>query len=145
MRVDFYQLSHDPVERTAALLAGKVLAAGQRLLVVSEDAAQLRRISEALWSDPSGDFLAHGVAGDGHDDRQPILLGAACDAANGARMVMFADGQWRDGADQFDRTLLLFDDERIAGARQCWKMLGQKDGAERHFWRQEDGKWKQGP
>ncbi|HSM53660.1 MAG TPA: DNA polymerase III subunit chi, partial [Erythrobacter sp.] len=39
-RVDFYQLSRDPVERVAAMLARKVLQEGQRLLVVSGDPGQ---------------------------------------------------------------------------------------------------------
>ena len=49
MRVDFYQLSRDPVERVVAMLARKVLEAGERLLVVSSDADQRAELSKELW------------------------------------------------------------------------------------------------
>ena len=44
-RVDFYQLSRDPVDVTVAKLARKVLQAGERLVVVSEDEGQRTRLS----------------------------------------------------------------------------------------------------
>ncbi|OCC22543.1 DNA polymerase III subunit chi [Croceicoccus estronivorus] len=146
MRVDFYQLSRDPVERTIPLLASKVKAAGERLLIVSDDEAQLRTVSDALWADRPSEFLANGLAGEGHEARQPILLSHLCEALNGARMVMLADGLWRaevlpENGGAFDRVMLMFDDARIEGARACWRELGAHPELERHFWRQEDGRW----
>lgn len=113
--------------------------------MVSGSEAQLGAISEALWADRPGDFLANGMAGTAHDARQPILLSQTMEAANGARMVMFADGTWREGADRFDRAMLLFDDGGIEGARACWRMLGESEAVERRFWKQEDGRWREGP
>ena len=72
MRVDFYQLSRDPVEAALPNLARASLKAGERLLVVSADDAQLTRISEALWARLPDSFLAHGRAGGAHDPAQPI-------------------------------------------------------------------------
>ena len=37
--------------------------------------------------------------------------------------------------------MLMFDDARIEGARACWRELGAHPELERHFWRQEDGRW----
>ena len=145
MRVDFYQLGAEPPERTIPLLAAKARQAGAKLLVVSGDDAQLRAISQALWSEASDQFLANGIAGKGHEARQPILLSQACEAANGARLVVLADGAWRDEAVQFDRALLLFGDGGIEGARATWRQLGERDDVERHFWKQENGRWREGP
>jgi DNA polymerase-3 subunit chi len=144
LRVDFYQLSRDPVEAALPLIARAAQAAGKRLLVVSGDDAQLLRISASLWSQ-SDSFLAHGFAGGPAQERQPILLSDQTDAANGANFVALADGVWRDGADGFVRVFLLFDGGTLDAARRTWAMLGTRDGVERRFWKQDGGKWVEGP
>lgn len=143
MRVDFYQLTRDPVEAVLPLIARNTLATGQRLLVVSSDPAQLTRIGEGLWTRIPDSFLAHGMAGGEHDARQPILLSGEVSATNGARFVAFADGEWREAGESFDRAFLLFNDATIEAARNLWRALSARDGMERHFWRQEGGKWKE--
>jgi DNA polymerase-3 subunit chi len=148
MRVDFYQLSRDPAELVLPRLAQGTLAAGERMLVVSEDADQLARISEALWMQKPETFLANGMAGGEHDARQPILLSATAEPANGARYLALADGVWRDIAEGFDaatRVFLLFPPDRIDDARGCWRMLGLREGVERKYWRQDGRKWREGP
>ena len=144
MRVDFYQLSRDPAELVLPRLAQGTLAAGERLLVVSDDAEQLARISEALWTRLPETFLANGMAGGEHDARQPILLSHEPQPANGARYLALADGVWRD-LEGAARVFLLFPPERIDDARETWRMLGKREGAERKYWRQEGGKWLEGP
>ncbi len=145
MRVDFYQLSRDPAEAALPLIARATLAAGERLLVVSGDDAQLLRISEALWTMLPESFLAHGFAGSPDQERQPILLSDQTVAANGANFIAMADGVWRDGADGFARAFLLFDAATLDAARATWRMLGERDGVERKFWKQDGGKWVEGP
>lgn len=140
MRVDFYQLSRDPAEAVLPLLAQKALAGGGRMLVVSESETQLDRIGEALWS-RKGTFLANGRAGGPHDARQPVLLSTRLDPANGARFLVLADGHWREGGQEFDRTFYLFDDGSLKAARECWMALKGREGLTRHFWRQEGGRW----
>ena len=145
MRADFYQLGGETVEKTVPLLASKIREAGGRLLVVSADPAQLKAVGEALWSERPGDFLANGIAGGAHDARQPILLAQDCAAANGARLVMFADGVWRDEGIAFDRAFLLFGEATLAGARAAWRSLGEREDIERRFWKREGGRWVEGP
>ena len=141
MRVDFYQLSQTPVEVALPQLAAKMLDAGARVLVVSSDEAQRSRISAALWG-AKEHFLAHGDAGGVHDARQPILLAGELDAAaNGATYLTLADGQWRDAAAEFERVFLLFDGSTIDDARATWRKLGEVDGIERNYWRQEEDRW----
>ncbi|MBU6269148.1 MAG: DNA polymerase III subunit chi [Sphingomonadales bacterium] len=145
MQVDFYQLSHDPVGRALALIAGKVLDGGQRLLVVADGDARRAGLGEALWSAGPTRFLANGEADGTADTRQPILLSAHVAPGNGARNVALADGVWRDAVldGRFDRVFLLFDEETVVAARQCWKALGGRDGLARRFWKQVDGRWTQ--
>ena len=145
MRVDFYQLSRDPAELALPLIARAAMVAGERLLVVSGDAAQLDRIDEALWTRLPDTFLAHGKAGGGHDARQPILLSAEALPANEAKFLALADGLWREPDPAFTRVFFLFDDATLQGARDCWRMLGTRDGIERRFWKQDGGKWVEGP
>ncbi|MFA7604550.1 MAG: DNA polymerase III subunit chi [Novosphingobium sp.] len=145
MRVDFYQLSRDPAEAVVPLLARSTLNAGERLLVVSGDADQLGRISAGLWERAADSFLAHGFAGGAHDPRQPILLSDAMAPGNGARFVAIADGIWRDGETPFARTFYIFGEETLQPARQCWRMLGGRDGIDRRFWKQQGGRWIEGP
>jgi DNA polymerase-3 subunit chi len=145
VRVDFYQLSRDPAELALPLIARAALAAGERLLVVSADAAQLGRIDEALWTRLPDSFLAHGTAGSGDDARQPILLSSDISPTNTARFLAIADGVWRDPGDVFERVFYLFDEGTVQGARDCWRMLGTRDGIERRFWKQDGGRWVEGP
>ena len=141
MRVDFYQLSQTPVEHALPALAVKMREAGARVLVVSADDAQLGRISEALWA-VKDNFLAHGLAGGPHDARQPILLADSLDAPNKAQFLALADGQWRGGAEAFERVFLLFEEAEVEAARAVWRKLGEDEGVERNYWRQLDGgKW----
>ena len=70
-RVDFYQLSRDPVDVTVAKLARKVLQAGERLVVVSEDEDQRTRLSKVLWEQGGAAFLANGMADSPHAAPRP--------------------------------------------------------------------------
>jgi DNA polymerase-3 subunit chi len=143
MRVDFYQLSRDPAEAALPLIARKVVSDGSRLLVVSGDQQQRERISRALWSLGPETFLAHGEAGAGHEDRQPILLSETPEPANGATFLAIADGQWREGATPFARTFFLFDDETVQHAREVWRDLRGREGVEHFYWKQDGGRWVQ--
>ena len=138
MRVDFYQLSQTPVEGALPQLAVKMREAGARVLVVSADEAQQARISAALWAHKDS-FLAHGIAGGPHPDRQPILLTETLEAPNQARFLALADGTWREGAEAFERVFLLFTTATIDDARAIWRKLGEDEGVERNYWRQLDG------
>jgi DNA polymerase-3 subunit chi len=145
MRVDFYLLSKDTVEAALPRIAKSVKGAGERLLVVSDNTEQLAALDKALWEQFPEDFLGHGRAGEVHAARQPLLLGETCAAENEARFVAFADGNWRDEAFAFERAFLFFDARTIDAARGTWRMLGEREDVERHFWKQEGGRWVEGP
>lgn len=145
MRVDFYLLSQDPAPAAITLLARKVRQAGERLLVTADDLELLEQVSQALWTAAPEEFLANGLAGDEHDARQPILLSGEVDPANGATFLLIADGIWRDPGEGISRVLYLFDQDTIQGARQTWKALQDREGFENKFWKQQGGRWVEGP
>ncbi|MDG2532723.1 DNA polymerase III subunit chi [Sphingomonas sp. HITSZ_GF] len=142
MQVDFYHLTQLPLERALPRIAERVVETGGRLLIVAGEASQRARLDQLLWTYSPESFLPHGQAGGPDDDRQPILIGEAMTAANGARNVVLADGVWRDEALGFDRAFHFFDEEKIAEARLAWKGLAGREDVERNYWKQnEQGRW----
>jgi DNA polymerase-3 subunit chi len=114
-------------------VAAKSLAEGHRMVIVSDDKAQLDRLDRALWDYRPEMYLAHGRAEGPHASRQPLLLSRACEAVNGAKVVALADGQWRAEAEDFDRILLFFDEAGRENARAIWRTFDQREGVEREF------------
>ena len=143
MQVDFYQLTRDPAEKVLPAIAQRILDNKGRLLIISDDAGQLDAISAALWTARPDSFLAHAKSGEGDDALQPILLSQDTDAPNGAKFVALADGNWRSVTEDFERNFYLFPPEQTDNARSAWRTLG--DGVERRYWKQDGGKWVQGP
>ena len=143
MQVDFYQLAGTPAEQVIAGIAEKILSAEVRLIVIAEDELFLARLDRMLWDQGPSSFLPHGLAGGTDDARQPILLTTSLDAPNLARNALIADGLWRDSALSYDRSFFLFDDATLDHARLAWKLLAGREGVERRYWAQVDGRWKQ--
>lgn len=142
MQVDFYHLTGAPVERVLPRIAERVLQEGGRLLVVTADEALAQRLDEHLWNYRPDSFLPHGRAGKPGEADQPVLLSGDCEPLNGARNIALADGRWRDESFGFERAFLLFGEDRIAEAREAWRVLGDREDVERRFWKQDEaGKW----
>lgn len=145
MKVDFYQLSRDPVDVVVPMLAGKVLGQQAKLLVVAQDTALREALSEALWARGGAQFLANAPSGDPHAARNPILISDTAKAENDAQFVLFADGEWHDDALSFERALLLFDEDATPRARTLWKDLSAREDVECAFHKQgSDGRWARG-
>jgi DNA polymerase-3 subunit chi len=142
VQVDFYHLARSPLERVLPSICEKVIAGGERLLIVAEPGL-LARIDEQLWTFAPESFLPHGRD---RAEEQPILLASEPQPLNGATNIAIADGTWRDEALGFARAFYFFDDEGRAGAREAWRALKGKEGVEPRYWKQDgSGKWVQGP
>ncbi len=145
-QVDFYHLTARPLDDVLPRLAERVLGAGERLLIVAGDGALRCHLDGLLWSWSPASFLAHGLAGEVGEARQPILLSAAPEPLNGATNLFLADGRWRDAALGFARSFLLFGAAELPGARDAWRALAGKEGVSRQYWKQDDaGRWCEGP
>lgn len=144
MQVDFYHLTQLPLERALPRIAERVVAGGGRLLVVAEREEARQALDRCLWAYTPESFLPHAQAGGESDARQPILIAGAIAPANGARNIALADGIWRDGALDFERTFHFFNEDRIVEARQAWRTLGERGEVVRRYWKQNDsGRWEQ--
>jgi DNA polymerase III subunit chi len=143
VQVDFYQLGGTPPEQVIASLGEKILAQDGRVLIVGEDELFLARLDRMLWDQGATSFLPHGISGGADDARQPILLSTSPDAPNLARNLLIADGRWREAALTYDRAFYLFDAATLDGARLAWKLLAGREGVERRYWAQVEGRWKQ--
>ncbi|MDB5692296.1 MAG: polymerase subunit chi [Alphaproteobacteria bacterium] len=142
MIVDFYHLGASPLERVLPAICEKVLASGERLLVVAEEDL-LAPLDEQLWAYAKDSFLPHGRA---KPETQPVLLAAAPAAANGAVNIALADGRWRDEALGFARIFFFFDNSRLDDARGAWRTLKANAEAETRYWKQDErDKWVRGP
>jgi DNA polymerase-3 subunit chi len=140
--VDFYHLDVSPLERVLPSICEKVLAGGERLLIVAESGL-LGRLDEQLWTWSRDSFLPHGQ---GRAESQPILLSETPEAANGATHIAIADGTWRDEALGFARTFYFFDNEARDEARAAWRALKDRAEVESRYWKQNpQGRWVQGP
>ena len=104
--------------------------------------ARLRDSTECYGDQGRTSFLPHGLAGGADDARQPILLSTSPDAPNRARNMLIADGEWRDAALSYDRSFYLFDASTLEGARLAWKPCWDREGVERRYWAQVEGRWK---
>jgi DNA polymerase-3 subunit chi len=142
VKVDFYHLTQSPLERVLPSICEKLLADGERLLVVAA-ADQLARLDEQLWTYAPDSFLPHGRE---PAENQPILLSSEPDAANGAANIALADGTWREEALGFARAFYFFDNDGRDSARETWRSLKDRPEVEPRYWKQDDrGKWVQGP
>ncbi|HEX3422809.1 MAG TPA: DNA polymerase III subunit chi [Sphingomicrobium sp.] len=141
MQVDFYQLGETPPEQVIASLVDKLLASEARLIVISTDEKFLARLDRILWDQGAASFLPHGLSGGADDARQPVLLSTSPDAPNLARNMLIADGIWRDSALSYDRAFFLFASSMVEEARAAWKSLAGREGVERRYSTQEEGKW----
>ena len=142
MIVDFYHLSTSPLERVLPNICEKVLASGERLLVVAEEGL-IPSLDEQLWGYARESFLPHGAD---RPEKQPVLLSSEPAATNGATHIALADGRWREEALGFARTFYFFDKERLDDARSVWRALKTNAEAEPRYWKQDErGKWVQGP
>lgn len=144
MQVDFYHLTITPLDRALPQIAEKVVASGNRLLIVAEGEAQRAALDRLLWGYSPDSFLPHAQAGGGDDAAQPVLIAGEVAAANGARHVALVDGVWRDAALDFERAFHFFDEDSIEAARAAWRGLQAREGIERRYWKQNDaGRWEQ--
>ena len=143
MQVDFYHLTRTPVEAVLPRLIEKILAGGNKALLVARDGDLLNRLDEHLWRHEPASFLPHGLAGKGDEAVQPVLLSQRAEPLNDAGFLLIADGEWpEEDVSRFERIFYLFDQNGIDVARQRWRQITSA----RRYWKQDDnGRWVEGP
>lgn len=141
----FYHLTRQPLDVTLAMLLGKSLERGWRVVVRGTDEARLQLLDQKLWLGTEESFLPHGLAGGPQDADQPVLLTAGGAIPNGATVLMSIDGAGVTAAEvgSLERTCILFDGhdpDAVQHARGQWKGL-TGEGASAQYWSEESGRW----
>jgi DNA polymerase-3 subunit chi len=139
--VGFYHLTRTGAEAALPQLLNRTLAAGQRAVVRSPDAARLAALDATLWE--SADFLPHGTAADGDAAIQPIWLTDTDEAPNGGQYLFLLDGAAAPDLAVFTRVFDLFDgndEAQVIAARARW--AAAKDaGHSLTYWQQGPRGW----
>lgn len=140
----FYHLERSSVDEVLPELLEKTLARGWRALVQSPEADRLKSLDQLLWTWRDDSFTPHGLAGEGEEARQPVLLSATGENLNTAQCLFLLDRAQPDGFDGFERTIVMFDghdESAVTAARGLWKEASAA-GAGVSYWRQsEAGRW----
>lgn len=149
--VSFYHLTSQTLEEALPLLLERVVGAGLKALVRVGSKERAESLDGALWTYDEVSFLAHGIAGAGHEDAQPILISSGDDGggenSNSAEILVLVDGLDAADAsdvDAFKRCLYMFDgrsDDLTSLARTHWKAFSD-GGHDVTYWQQgEAGGW----
>jgi DNA polymerase-3 subunit chi len=139
--VDFYHLESKPIERVLPSICEKILAGGERLLIVAEP-GELTVLDDLLWTYSADSFLPHARRERPNPELQPILLSEAPEPLNAATNIALGDGRWRAEALGFGRTFYLFGSAQLGAARAAWRALKGNAEVEPRYWKQDErGKW----
>jgi DNA polymerase-3 subunit chi len=87
----FYHLEARPLEAVIPQLLEKTLERGWRAVVEVGSTERAEALDAHLWTYRDDSFLAHGLAGDGAEAHQPILITTSTDNPNGAACRFFID------------------------------------------------------
>jgi DNA polymerase III subunit chi len=151
--IRFYHLRTATLERALPRLLEKVLALGERAVVVA-GAERLAALDAALWTYDDRAFLPHassseapppGIAREDYARHQPVWLTEQIESPNGAGvLVLSGDGDatpdlanWRMAIHFIDGA----DDQAVDGARARWREY-KAAGHDLTYWTQgQDGGW----
>jgi DNA polymerase III subunit chi len=139
----FYHLTRTALEPALGRLLERVLASGQRAVVVASSAERVEALNRALWTFGRESFLPHGTRDDGFAEDQPVFLTDQADYPNGATVLVLVDGAEVDPAPQFARCLYLFDGNdaaAVAQARALWRRWHDR-GEALTYWQQTERGW----
>jgi DNA polymerase III subunit chi len=143
--IQFYHLLSTSRERAVPKLMEKALSAGNRIVILSSSEAQLKTMSDALWSNDPASFLPHGSRRDGRAEEQPIFLTLADENPNGADILCILDGSSPDSLTSYVKVLDVFDgsnEDDVAAARKRWAAYKAQGLALQYVKQQPGGGWK---
>jgi DNA polymerase III subunit chi len=138
----FYHLERASLDQVLPELLEKTLARGWRAQVRSNDPGRLEHLDSWLWAFRDDSFLPHGSADEPGSARQPILLTAGDDNANGAEALFILDNAEPGDLSPFERCILIFDgrdETAVAAARVRWPAF-KAAGYPVTYWRQGESR-----
>jgi DNA polymerase III subunit chi len=145
--IRFYHLRKTTLERALPQILEKVLARGDRVVVMAGSPERVEALNAALWTYNDRSFLPHGSSRDGFAEDQPIWLTTAEENPNGASMLVLADGTTADNVAKWQSAIEIFDggdEATVTAARERWKSY-KAAGHTLTYWKQSDeGRWEKG-
>ena len=146
MEIQFYHLLTTDILHALPKLIEKAYAADYRMVVLCQNAMQLRQLDEHLWSYDPDSFVPHGTASGDQQAQQPILLTESPDNLNQSRLMISLNGQ---SYDEFpapiERVIDMFngaDENAVLAARSRWKQYKQGEHTLTYYKQQPNGGWK---
>ncbi|MGE5538920.1 MAG: DNA polymerase III subunit chi [Gemmatimonas sp.] len=142
--IGFYHLTATTLESALPRLLEKVLASGQKAVVMAGSPERVEALNGQLWTYNPGSFLPHGSKGDGSAADQPIWLTDQDENPNGAAVLVLTEGVRSERVGDFARCLDLFDGadaQAVAEARTRWTEYRAKGFAVTYWQQTSSGGW----
>lgn len=140
----FYHLQNQPLEKVLPGLLEKCIERQWRVVVQAGEGDLLSGLNDFLWSYRADGFLPHGMAGEGREAEQPILLTDQPDNPNSASVRFLIARASPPDLTEYQRAVFLFDGndpDAVADARIQWKAV-KAAGHDATYWQQSDsGGW----
>ena len=144
--IRFYQLSTTSLEQALPRVLEKVLALGQRAVVVAGSEERVEALAVALWTYDDRSFLPHGTARDGAAADQPVWITTREENPNGAHMLVLVDGASAATIAAWPSVCIFFDagdDTALAATRENWRSWKAAGHTVKYFKQGERGGWEQ--
>lgn len=147
IQIDFYHLKSDDIATPLAMLCDKVVASGQKMLILARE-VHFEAVSAALWSQKPESFLAHNKDDGEGADHAPVWVSTQPEQNQiQAEFIALTSGMIPPDLGHFKRVFNLFDgsdEQAVHVARQCWKeWSAREDLACCYFSQDEQGNWSQ--
>jgi DNA polymerase III subunit chi len=144
--VRFYHLQRTRLEAALPKMLERVLARGERAVVILGSEERVEAIAAHLWTYSDRAFLPHGTAIDGHDAEQPVWITAKDENPNGAQILLLADGAESDRVGSYRLCVELFDgadEEAVAAARRRWAAYKAAGHSLSYYQQTGSGSWEE--
>jgi DNA polymerase III subunit chi len=146
----FYHLQSQSLERVLPTLIEKSLEKGWRVALQARSEERLEALDSWLWTFSDESFLAHGRAGDGEPNLQPVYLTTGIENPNGAALRLLVEGAKigpaliNESVENYVRVVALFDGnnaEELSHARAQWKEVRELGFAPTYWQQSANGRW----
>ncbi|NBO18637.1 MAG: DNA polymerase III subunit chi [Proteobacteria bacterium] len=144
VNIQFYQLLTTPLDRALPKLLEKAAGSGFRTLLTASGPEQAEYLNQLLWTFDPASFLPHGVAGEGHEALQPVLISTEEAALNEAKLLVVTDGRMAQSPENYERIADIFDGRdatSLEAARLRWSQYKEKGFSMTYLRQTDNGGW----
>jgi DNA polymerase-3 subunit chi len=148
--IRFYHPVRRRPEQVLPDILERALARGLKIVVRAANSNEARRIDGLLWTEKPESFIPHGLAGEGNEARQPVLVTQDAILPIPADVLILMPGTNIDPTAPLPESVTLCceildeaNPDGVAASRARWK-LWKEGGHALTYWQQTDqGKWEQ--